>query len=179
MRTILHGWNKGTIAPISSNDNNSNSSSGSSIIEFLDIPPLFEDSPPLGQPDDISILSLPSSCSRPPSPLLPPSSPHPSDVSTDSTLSAASSVSLLADDIVSLDATLAVPIPRGRPNASRLNDAWQTFFRDALVPPVPSQPVPAGHFTPYQFLLHSNRQRIKPSVTPSHRVQTILSASGL
>jgi hypothetical protein len=139
MRTILHSWNKGTIAPTSSSTNNDhNSSSGSSIIEFLDIPPLFANSPPFGQPDDISILSLPSSCSRPPSPLLPPTSPHPSDESTDSTLSAASSVSLLADDLVSLDAPLAVPILRGRPNASRLNDAWQTFFRDVLVPTVAS-----------------------------------------
>jgi hypothetical protein len=65
-----------------------------------------------------------------------------------STLSAASSVSLLSDDLVSLDKPPVVAIPHGRPNAARLNDAWQTFFRDALVPPFAALPAPVGHFTP-------------------------------
>jgi hypothetical protein len=125
MRTILHGWSKGTIAPTSSStDTNTDTSSFiSSVIEFFHIPPLFPDSLPLGQPDDLSIAILPLSCYRPPSPLLPPNSPNPSDKSTGSTISAASSVSLLADDLVSLDEPPVVTIPQGRPNAARLNNS--------------------------------------------------------
>jgi hypothetical protein len=145
MRTILHGWSKGTSVPPSYPNDTDTSSSSVSSIESFDIPPLFLDSLPLGQPDNFSISSLPSTGYRPPSTLLSPPSPNPSDKSMCSTLSAASSVSLLDDD---LDEPPAVAIPRGRPNDARLNDAWQTFFRDALVPPVETLPALAEHFTP-------------------------------
>jgi hypothetical protein len=47
----------------------------------------------------------------------------------------------LEDDLISLDEPPVVATPRGRPSAARLNEAWQTFFRDALVPPNTARPV--------------------------------------
>jgi hypothetical protein len=71
-----------------------------------------------------------------------------SDDSSASTLSSASSLSILDDPAShATEAPLVTAETRGRPSAARLNEAWQSFFRDALHPLDPA-PVPALQATP-------------------------------
>jgi hypothetical protein len=112
-------------------------------IEFFNIDNTTPTEPPLAQDDTYSLASFQPAPDHNPEP--------PDDTSTSSSsvssVSTASNDSLLTDD-GHIPEIIATEEPaRGRPHASRLNDAWQTLFRDAFQPTTPAQEQRVGPTT--------------------------------